>query len=70
MDIIERAENHQDIQSGIKANQNGHYQSLSKGHFWYRIENEYGSLEGVLTGVQVASKSNNITTHEAVLEKE
>lgn len=70
VDIIERAENHQDIQSGIKALiKNGHYQSLSKGHFWYRIENEYGSFEGVLTGVQVASKSNNITTHEAVLEK-
>lgn len=70
VNIITKTENHQNIQAGINALiKNEYYQSLSKGHFWYLIENEHGSFEGVLTGVQVASKANNITTHEAVLKK-
>ena len=69
MDIIAKTENHQVIQAGITALiKSEYYQSLSNGHFWYLIENEHGSFEGVLTGV-LASKAHNITTHEAVLEQ-
>ena len=70
VDIIAKAENHQAIQAGIKALiKNEHYQSPPKGHFWYRIKNLQGSFEGVLTGVLAAAETQNITTHEAVLDQ-
>lgn len=70
VDLLERAENHHEIQAGIKILiKNKHYQSLSQGHFWYRIETKKGNFEGVMTGVLAASKNQNITTHEAVLEQ-
>ncbi len=70
VDIIAKAENHQAIQAGIKALiKNKDYQSPSKGHFWYRIKNLQGSFEGVLTGVLATTETQNITTHEAVLDQ-
>ena len=70
VDLLERAENHHEIQAGIKILiKSKHYQSLSQGHFWYRIETKQGSFEGVITGVLAASKNQNITTHEAILEQ-
>lgn len=70
VDLLERAENHHEIRAGIKTLiNNKHYQSLSHGHFWYRIETKQESFEGVLTGVLAAAKTQNITTHEAVLEQ-
>lgn len=70
VDIVARAENHQAIQEGIKALiKNEYYRSPSTGHYWYRIENNQGSFEGVLTGVLAKVNSQSITTHEAVLNK-
>lgn len=70
VDLLERAENNHEIQAGIKTLiKNKYYQSLSQGHFWYLIKTKQGSFEGVLTGVLAASKTQNITTHEAVLEQ-
>ena len=47
VDLLERAENHHEIQAGIKTLiKNKHYQSLSQGHFWYRIKTKQGSLKG------------------------
>ena len=70
VDIVESAENHPAIQAGIKALiKNKHYLNPSNGHYWYRIENEQGSFEGVLTGVLAEANTQNITTHEAVLEQ-
>lgn len=70
VDIIAQAKNHQEIHTGIKdLIKNEHYQNPSKGHFWYKIENEQGSFEGVLTGVLAATNTQDITTHEAVLEQ-
>ena len=70
VDIIVRAKNHRAIQAGIKALiKKEDYRSVSKGHFWYHIKNLQGSFEGVLTGVLATTETQNITTHEAVLDQ-
>ena len=70
VDIIAKAENHSAISNGIKnLIKNKDYLHLSAGLYWWRIKNKQGCFEGLLTGVLAEGNTQNITTHEAVLEQ-
>ena len=70
VNIIANAENHSAISAGIKSLiKNKDYLHLSTGLYWWRIKNKEGCFEGLLTGVRAEANTQNITTHEAVLEK-
>ena len=70
VDIIAKGENHSAISNGIKnLIKNKDYLHLSAGLHWWRIKNKKGCFEGLLTGVLAEGNTQNITTHEAVLEQ-